>query len=72
MYGFWMRTNIVQLNEYETDPYFFDFFQSNTTVSLIILHVLATNATTKTMRKTSCLGNFQENTDLSHIHLAVF
>ena len=31
-----MRTNIVQLNEYETDPYFFQFFRNNTRVCCII------------------------------------
>jgi hypothetical protein len=82
---------IVQLNESETDPYFLQFFQSNTTVCLII-HVfckscefeivfvlICTLAEQFHVRKSyktgestlSCIGNFEENINLSHIHLAV-
>ena len=31
-----LGTSTLQLNQYETDPYFLQFFQSNTTVYLII------------------------------------
>ena len=82
---------MVQLNKYETDPYFLYFLQSNTTVCLII-HVfckscepeivfvlICTLAEQFQIRKSyktrestlSCIGNFEENIDLSHIYLAV-
>ena len=82
----------VQLNKYETDPYFLQLFQSNTTFCLII-HVfcksceheivfvlICTLAEQFHVRKSYkmrestllCIGNFEENIDLSHIHLAKF
>ena len=76
------------MNTYETDPYFIQFFQSNTTVCLII-HVFCEScepeivfALISTLAEQfyghksykmcestfSCIGNFEENIDLSHIH----
>ena len=81
-----------QLNEYEKDPHFFQFFQNNTTVCLII-HVFCKSCEPEIvfvlicplaeqfhvhrsykMREStmSCIGNFDENVDMSHIHLAVY
>ena len=80
----------IQLNEYETDPYFLHF-QSNTTVCLII-HVFCKSCEPEIVFVLICIlakqfhgrkshktcestllyiGNFEENTDLSHIYLAV-
>ena len=82
---------MLQLNEYETDPYFLHFFQRNTTVCLII-HVFCKSCepeivfalictlaeqfhvckSYKTRESTLlCIGNFEENMDLSDIYLAV-
>ena len=82
----------VLLNENKTDPVFFQFFLSNTTVYLII-HVFCkccapeivflltftfaeqfhVYKSYKTHESTlSCIGNLEENLNLSHIHLAVF
>ena len=82
---------LIQLNEYETDPYFLHFFQSSTTVCLII-HVFCKSCepeivfvlifplaeqfhvhrSYKTRESTmSCIGNFEGNINVSHIHLAV-
>ena len=81
----------LQLNEYETELYFLQLFQSNTTVCLII-HVfcksceheivfvlICTLAEQFHVHKSYkmhestlfCIGNFEENIDLSHIYLAV-
>ena len=81
----------VQLNEYKTDSIFPQFFQSSTTVCLII-HMFCNsceseivfvlicslaeefqvNNSFKTRESTLlCIGNFEENIDLSHFHLAV-
>ena len=82
--------NMIQLNKYETDPYFLQLFQSNTTVCLII-HVFCKSCEYETVfvlicnpaeqfhvRKSykthestlSCIGNFEENINLSPIYLA--
>ena len=95
----------LQLNKYETDPYFLQVFQSNTSVCLIIsgfckscepicepkitpvlyhlenlqkvkqkqFHVqYSAHKSYKTRKWTfSCIGNFEENMDLSRIYLAV-
>ena len=81
----------LQVNDYERDPDFLQFFQSNTTVCLII-HVffkscesaivfvlICTLAEQFHVRKSykkcestlSCIGNFEENINLSHIYLVV-
>ena len=81
----------LQLNKYETDIYFLQRLQSNTTDCLII-HVFCKSSeheivfvlictleeqfhvrkSYKTRESTLlCIGNFEENIDLSHIHLAV-
>ena len=44
--------NQLQLNEYETDPYFLQNFQSNTTVCLII-HVFC-NSSANQNKNNSC------------------
>ena len=81
----------IQLNEYETHPYFLQFFQSNMPVCLII-HMFCKSCkpeiffvlicplaeqfhvhrSYKTRESTmSCIGNFEENINLSRTHLAI-
>ena len=93
----------MQLNKYETDPYFLQIFQSNLSVCLIIsvfckscepicepeitpllyhlenlqkskpFHVQCSVQKSYRIWKwtSSCIGNFEENMDLSRIYLAV-
>jgi hypothetical protein len=89
--AFCRKNGLVQLNKYETDPNFLQFFQSSTKVCLII-HVFCKSCepevvfvlictlaeqfqvhkSYKTRESTlSWIGNLEENTYLSHIHLAV-
>ena len=83
-----MQLTRLQVNEYETDPNFLQFFQSSTTNCLIIhmfckscepesVFVLICTLSEqfhvhkyyKTRKSTlSCIGNLEENIDLSHIH----